>query len=96
MPRFPQADEAFLKRTMLPRAPDYFYKPEDIELITKETGMEESRAQHWAANLRWKAGINKLPGGMSMEEFLKTSPDLLSEKVMCPSFSFSSHVTWVT
>jgi hypothetical protein len=84
MPRFTQADEAFLKRTILPRAPDYFYRPEDIELIMKETRNEKEHIQHWARQLRWKASINKLTGGMSIQEFLKASPEALSEKVMRP------------
>jgi hypothetical protein len=87
MPRFTQADEAFLKRTMLPRAPDYFFTPEDVELIEKETGKDTKVIQHWAANLRWKVSANMLPAGMSTEEFLKASPESLHEKVTC---SFAS------
>ena len=81
MPRFPHTDEAFLKRTMLPRAPACFFTKEDVELIVKETGIEESRIQHWATNLRWRMSINGLPGSMGVEEFLKTSSESLSEKV---------------
>jgi predicted NUDIX family phosphoesterase len=96
MPRFTQADEAFLKRTMLPRAPDYLFKPEDVELIMKETGKDKEHIHHWARQLRWKAGMNKLPGSMSIEEFLKASAESLDEKVMCSFAGFDSHVAHVT
>ena len=83
MPRFCHADEAFLKRTMLPRAPACFFTPEDVELIVKETRMEKGVVQHWAYNLRWKsANFNKLPGDMSIEEYLKASSESLDGKVM--------------
>ena len=81
MPRFPHTDEAFLKRTMLPRAHICIFTKDDVNLITKETGMDESRIQHWAANLRWRMSINGLPGSMGVEEFLKTSSESLSENV---------------
>jgi hypothetical protein len=96
MPRFTPADEALLKRTMLPRGPDYFYKPEDIEFIMKESHHEKEHIQHWARQLRWKASINKLPGSMNMEEFLKTSQESLEEKVMYPFAGFDSHVTHIS
>ena len=70
---------------MLPRAPACFYTPEDMEVIKKETGMEKEIIQHWAANLRWKMGIDKLPGGMDIVEFLKASPESLEGKVMFPT-----------
>jgi hypothetical protein len=82
MPRFSQADDAFLKRTMLPRAPACFYTPEDVELIRKETGKDKEVIEHWAYNLRWRMGINKLPNGMDVEEFLKASEESLDGKVM--------------
>jgi hypothetical protein len=85
MPRFSLADEAFLKRTMLPRAPACFYTPEDVEFIKKETGIEKEIIQHWAYNLRWKMGIDKLPDGMDIVEFLKASPESLDGKVTFPA-----------
>ncbi len=81
MPRFSQADEAVLKQTMLPRAPAYFYTPEDVNLIMKETELEKGAILNWASNMRWKASINSLAGGMSVEEFLKASPESLDNKV---------------
>lgn len=96
MPRFTQADEAFLKRTMLPRAPACFFTPDDVELIVKETGKDKEHIQHWARQLRWKAGMNKLPGSMSIEEFLKASAESLHEKVTCTFAGFDSHVAHVT
>lgn len=96
MPRFTLADEALLKRTMLPRGPDYFYKPEDIEFIMKESKHEKEHIQHWARQLRWKASINKLPGSMNMEEFLKAPQESLDEKVVYPFACFDNHMTPVT
>jgi hypothetical protein len=81
MPRFSQADEAFLKRTMLPRAPTYYYMPEDLELCMKETEKKKEDIQHWARQFRWRASINSLPGGLSAEEYLKASPESLDDKV---------------
>ena len=81
MPKFTQADEAILRLTLLPRAPNYFYKPEDVQHIMQLTEKDESAIKDWAANRRWRASINKLPGGMSMEEYLKASPESLSEQV---------------
>lgn len=89
MPRFTQADEALLKRTMLPRGPDYFYKPEDIEFIKKETMKDQPVIQHWARQLRWKVRNNMLPVGITAEEFLKASPESLDGKVMFLPFSSS-------
>ena len=86
MPRFPQVDEAFLKKTMLPRAPACFYTPEDVEFIMKERKMEKEVIQHYAANLRWRASIKKLPHGMSIEEFLKASPESLDGKVIFTAY----------
>jgi hypothetical protein len=81
MPRFTQADEAVLRRAMLPRGPDYKYKPEDIEFIKTETGKGKEDIQYWARQFRWKMGINKLPGGLNAEEFLRSSPESSYDKV---------------
>lgn len=81
MPRFSQADEAFLKRTMLQRAPDYLYSPEDIQLIMKETAIKKEDIQYWARQFRWKMSINKIPGNMNAEEYLKSSTYSVSDKV---------------
>ena len=81
MPRFSQADEAFLKRTMLPRAPACFYTPEDVELSVRETGKKKEDVQHWARQLRWKASIDKLPNRMGILDFLNASPESLDGKV---------------
>jgi hypothetical protein len=81
MPRFSQIDEAVLKLTMLPRAPDCIFTSKDVESIIEETGMDKEVIQHWARHLRWKMNLDKLPGSMSIEEFLKATPDSLSDKV---------------
>ena len=82
MPRFTQEGVALLKRIMLQRAPDYHYKPEDIENIRKNSGYGKEQIQHWARQLRWKLGSNLLPAGMTAEEFLKASFESLDGKVM--------------
>lgn len=66
---------------MLPRGPDYKYKPEDINFIKKETGKEREDIQYWARQFRWQIGINKLPGGLNAEEFLRSSPESSYDKV---------------
>jgi hypothetical protein len=82
MPRFSNADDAFLKRTMLPRSPDCFFTSGDIELIIKETELKKEVAQNWARCLRWRINNNALPVGMGVEEFLKASAAAIAEKVM--------------
>lgn len=64
---------------MLPRGPDYFFKPEDIEFIKTETGKEKGDIQYWARQFRWKMGINKLPGGLNAEDFTKKEISHLEE-----------------
>ena len=67
---------------MLPRAPEYFFTPEDVELITKETGMDKTVIQHWAFSLRWKMDKNLLGTGVaSIQEYLQASAESLAEKV---------------
>ena len=66
---------------MLPRAPACFYTPEDVELIMTERKMDKTVILHYAANLRWKMNMNKLPPGMNIDEFLKASPESLDGKV---------------
>ena len=61
--------------------PDYKYKPEDINFIKKETGKEREDIQYWARQFRWQIGINKLPGGLNAEEFLRSSPESSYDKV---------------
>ena len=55
MPRFSNAVLACLKRAMLPRAPAFFFTPQDVELLVEQTGLERSTILHWAENLRWKS-----------------------------------------
>ena len=81
MPRFSHAVEAFLKRTMLPRAPTYFFTAEDMELIMKETELDKAPILNWASNMRWKTSTNSLPGGLNAEEYLQASPESLEDKV---------------
>ncbi len=74
MPRFSQADEAFLKRTMLPRAPACFFTSEDVEMVMKETGMGKPVVKNWEKCLRFRLKLsNKLPS--EIEEYLKSSPE---------------------
>ena len=79
MPRFTQADEAVFKRTMLPRGPDYKYKPEDIDFIQKETMKDQAVIKNWEKCLRFR--ISSL-SPEDIEEYLKASPESLDGKVM--------------
>ncbi len=85
---------------MLHRGPDYHYKPEDTEFIKKETMKDQAVIQHWARQFRWRVGSNFLPAGMTAEEYLKASPESLSDKVIplkSPKYWYDiSHVTLVT
>jgi hypothetical protein len=82
MPRFTQDNDIFFRKTMIPRVPEYFFTPEDVELITKETGIDENMIQHWARSLRCKMGKNLLGTGVaSIQEYLQASAESLAEKV---------------
>ena len=79
MPRFTQADEAFLKRTMLPRAPACFFSAEDVELCMKQTGKEKAVIKNWEKCLRFR--ISHLSPA-EIEKYLKASVESLDGKVM--------------
>ena len=64
---------------MLSRAPEYFFTPEDVELITKETGIDETMIHQWARSLRCRMDKNLL--GTSIEDYLQASAESLAEKV---------------
>ena len=82
MPKFSQADDAFFKKTMLPRAPSCFFTPEDVDLITKETEMDKSVIFQWATKLRFRMDNSLLGDGVaSVEDFLQASAESLAEKV---------------
>ena len=67
---------------MLPRAPECFFTPEDVELITKETGMDKTVIQDWAFSLRRRMDKNLLGDGVaSIQEYLQASAESLAEKV---------------
>ena len=82
MPRFTQDVETLLKRIMFDRLPTCVFTSDDIELVMKDTGVDREAIQHWARQLRWKMSSSMLPGNMSVEEFLKSSPESLSDKVI--------------
>ena len=65
---------------MLPRAPACFFKPDDIQFITEQRGMDKKLIDNWSRWLRWKMNNNDLPSGCSIEEFLSASIGSLSEK----------------
>jgi hypothetical protein len=82
MPKFTQAIDVCLKKTMLARVPDCYFTPEDVALITKETDLEPAVIQNWAKCLRWRMGNNFFGRGIaSAEEYLKASEESLAEKV---------------
>jgi hypothetical protein len=82
MPKFTQAIDVCLKKTMLARVPDCYFTPEDVALITKETDLEPAVILHWSSTLRWKGANNCLGRDVgSVEEYLKASVESLAEKV---------------
>ena len=85
MPKFAQVNAAFLKKTMLPRAPDCYFTPEDVALINHETGLEPAVILHWACNLLENEELNnefKLGAGVaSVEAYLKASEESLAQMV---------------
>jgi hypothetical protein len=91
MPRFSRAVDAFLKKTMLPRAPECVFSQEDIDLIAKETKLKPTVILHWGANLRWKNTHNWLGRAVaSVEDYLKASEESLAAQVR-PSQQRLSH-----
>ena len=52
MPRFLNSHVAFIKRTMLPRAPACLFCKEDVELIKQETGLDDTQIQQWGKHFR--------------------------------------------
>ena len=53
MPRFPDESVACLKRVMLSRASEEFkFTPNDMDVICKETGLNQAQVQVWAENFR--------------------------------------------
>ena len=93
MPRFSQADDAFLKRTMLPRAPACFYTPEDVELCMKQTGNDKPAIKNWEKCLRFRMS-HRSP--TEIEEYLKASPESLDGKVMCLKCPLSTNAIEIT
>ncbi len=81
MPRFSQANDAFLKTTMISRAPDFFFTQDDVDLIMKTTGMKQDQILQWACQLRWKIKSGNIPGDMSVDQYLKASSSFLEQKV---------------
>ena len=56
MPRFLDAHVAFIKHTLLPRVPACLFTKDDIELIARETLLEEAQIQQWGKNFRIRFG----------------------------------------
>lgn len=55
MPRFPEESVACLKRFMLSRASQEFkFTPDDVDIICKETGLNQAQVQVWAENFRMR------------------------------------------
>ena len=82
MPKFTQVDTAFLKKTMLPRAPDCYFTPGDVDLITKETGLDMLGVHNWAKCFRWRMKTSFGHDVASIQEYLKASEESLVEKVI--------------
>lgn len=55
MPRFPEESVACLKRFMLSRVSQEFkFTPNDMDIICKETGLNQAQVQVWAENFRMR------------------------------------------
>ncbi len=52
MSRFPEASVTCLKGIMLTRAPEFYFKPEDEAVISRETGLNASQIRTWADHFR--------------------------------------------
>ncbi len=78
---------------MLPRAPGCVFTTEDVELCVKETGHDQATIKNWEKCLRFRMSHKS---HAEIEEYLKASPESLSDKVMCQFVMFKCHVTWVT
>ena len=53
MPRFDDACVPLLKTVMLQRVPECCFLPEDVELITGQTGVGAAQVLRWAKNVRY-------------------------------------------
>ena len=54
MPRFDDSFVPLLKSTLLQRMPDCLFTSEDVDMITRETGLSASQIQRWAKNIRYR------------------------------------------
>ena len=54
MPRFDDACVPLLKTVMLQRVPDCCFLPEDVELITRQTGLSAAQVERWGMNIRFR------------------------------------------
>ena len=52
MSRFPEASVACLKRIMLPRAPQFCFRAEDVQVIKQETGLDDAQIRVWGDHFR--------------------------------------------
>ena len=52
MPRFDDACVPLLKTVMLQRVPECCFLPEDVDLITSQTGLNRDQVLRWADNIR--------------------------------------------
>jgi hypothetical protein len=53
MPRFDDSFVPLLKSAMLQRMPECLLSQDDVDVITRETGLSASQIQRWAKNIRY-------------------------------------------
>ena len=88
MPKLSPADDEFLRKIMLPRAPGCVYTREDVELIIQERGIDAKVIDKFAKVIRWRKDNNGLGSAVSVEDYLSASINLLSEKVISLQLAF--------
>ena len=54
MPRFDDACVPLLKTVMLQRVPECCFLPEDVALITSQTGLSAAQVERWGMNIRFR------------------------------------------
>jgi hypothetical protein len=90
---FTQSDIAFLKKTMIPRAPACFFSPDDMELCINQTKNDKPAIKNWEKCLRFRMS-HRSP--TEIEEYLKASPESLDGKVMCLKCPLSTNAIEIT
>ena len=80
MPEFTAANDAYLKRVMLARAPSFFFTTEDEAQIQERTGLSLDDISSWNRRLQWRMASGALhPEGGSTALYLMSEGEALFE-----------------